>query len=122
MVGMIGFTRQDFGPAFVWGTATAAYQIEGAHNLDGRGPSIWDTFTHRPNRFGRPRTNGDVACDFYHQYETDLRLQKSLGFTAFRFSLSWSRIMPLGAGPVNEQGLAFYDRVIDTCLTFGLEP
>ena len=119
---MTEFTRQSFGSDFVWGTATAAYQIEGAHNLDGRGPSIWDTFTHRPNRFGRPRANGDVTCDFYHHYETDLQLLKSLGFTAFRFSLSWSRIMPQGTGPVNEQGLAFYDRLIDTCLALGIEP
>jgi beta-glucosidase len=119
---MTAFSRQDFGTDFVWGTATAAYQIEGAHDQDGRGPSIWDTFTHRPNRFGRPRPNGDIACDFYHLYETDLRLLKSLGFTAFRFSISWSRIMPLGTGLVNEQGLAFYDRIIDTCLALGIEP
>ena len=119
---MTAFSRYEFGSDFVWGTATAAYQIEGAYNLDGRGPSIWDTFTHRPNRFGRPRANGDVACDFYHQYEADLHLLKSLGFTAFRFSLSWSRIMPQGTGQINERGLAFYDRVIDTCLKLGIEP
>lgn len=119
---MTAFTRQAFGSDFVWGTATAAYQIEGAHNLDGRGPSIWDTFTHRPNRFGRSRDNGDVACDFYHRYEADLHLLKHLGFRAFRFSLSWSRIMPEGTGRVNERGLAFYDQLIDTCLRLGIEP
>lgn len=116
------FTRQDFGPDFVWGAATAAYQIEGAHDQDGRGPSIWDTFTHRPRHFGGPRDTGDVACDFYHRYEADLYLLKSLGFNAFRFSIAWSRILPLGSGRVNEPGLAFYDRVIDTCLRLGLEP
>ncbi len=116
------FTRQDFGPDFSWGAATAAYQVEGAHNLEGRGPSIWDTFTHRPNRFGQPRPTGDVACDFYHHYEADLRLLKQMGFTAFRFSLSWSRIMPQGTGAVSEPGLAFYDRLIDTCLKLGIEP
>ena len=119
---MTTFTRQDFGPDFIWGAATAAYQIEGAHNLDGRGPSIWDTFTHRPNRFGRSRPNGDIACDFYHHYEADLLLLKQMGFSAFRFSLSWSRIMPQGTGAINEQGLAFYDRIIDTCLRLGIEP
>lgn len=119
---MATFTRPDFGPDFVWGAATAVYQIEGAHDQDGREPSIWDTFTHRPNRFGRPRSTGDVACDFYHRYETDLYLLKNLGFTAFRFSIAWSRVMPQGSGRVNEAGLAFYDRVIDTCLQLGLEP
>ena len=119
---MNDFTRQAFGPEFVWGAATAAYQIEGAHNLNGRGPSIWDTFTHRSTRLGRPRANGDIACDFYHHYEADLHLLKHMGFGAFRFSLSWSRIMPQGTGLVNQQGLAFYDRVIDTCLALGIEP
>jgi len=119
---MSDFTRADFGPDFVWGAATAAYQVEGAYNQDGRGPSIWDTFTHRPKRFGPPRPTGDVACDFYHHYEADLHRLKSMGFTAFRFSISWSRIMPQGTGRVNEPGLAFYDRLIDTCLRLGLEP
>lgn len=115
------FTRHDFGPDFVWGAATAAYQIEGAHDVDGRGPSIWDTFTHNRRRW-RNADTGDVACDFYHRYEADLVLLKSLGFDAFRFSLSWSRILPEGTGRVNEKGLAFYDRVIDTCLRLGLQP
>ena len=119
---MTDFTRDDFGPDFVWGTATAAYQVEGAHDQDGRGPSIWDTFTHRPTWFGPPRATGDVACDFYHHYEADLRRLKQLGFTAFRFSIAWSRIMPQGTGRVNEAGLAFYDRLIDTCLQLGIEP
>lgn len=119
---MTPFTRQDFGDDFVWGAATAAYQIEGAHNQDGRGPSIWDTFTHKKNPWGKPRDHADIACDFYHLYESDLKLLKSLGLTAFRFSISWSRIFPNGIGQVNEKGLAFYDRVIDTCLALGIEP
>lgn len=119
---MSTFTRHDFGDEFVWGAASAAYQIEGAHDLDGRGPSIWDTFTHQKSYFGKPRANGDIACDFYHRYEEDILLLKSMGFSAFRFSLSWSRIMPEGTGRVNEKGLAFYDRVIDTCLQHGIEP
>ena len=119
---MLDFTGEDFGPDFVWGAATAAYQVEGAHDQDGRGPSIWDTFTHRPRWFGPPRATGDVACDFYYHYEADLHRLKQMGFTAFRFSIAWSRIMPQGTGRVNEPGLAFYDRLIDTCLKLGIEP
>jgi beta-glucosidase len=119
---MTAFTAQDFGANFVWGAATAAYQIEGAPDQEGKGPSIWDTFTHKPSWFGSPRPTGDVACDFFHRYESDLHLLKSLRFKAFRFSLSWPRIMPLGSGAVNEAGLAFYDRVIDTCLKLDIEP
>ncbi|RRB02698.1 beta-glucosidase [Larkinella rosea] len=115
------FSRHDFGADFVWGAATAAYQIEGAHQTDGRGASIWDTFTH-DNRWRRFRDHGDVACEFYQRYESDLILLKSMGFRAFRFSLSWSRILPDGTGRVNEPGLAFYDRLIDTCLAMGIEP
>jgi beta-glucosidase len=119
---MTALRAQDFGASFVWGAATAAYQVEGAYQKGGRGPSIWDTFTHKPTWFGPPRPTGDVACDFFHRYESDLHLLKSLGFRAFRFSLSWSRIMPLGSGATNEAGLAFYDGVIDTCLKLGIEP
>ncbi|GAB3269781.1 GH1 family beta-glucosidase [Larkinella harenae] len=115
------FSRQDFGSDFVWGAAIAAYQTEGAHQTDGRGASIWDTFTHSP-RWGWLRDHGDIACEFYHRYEADLVLLKAMGFRAFRFSLSWSRILPEGIGRVNEQGLAFYDRLIDTCLRLGIEP
>ncbi|MGA0555439.1 GH1 family beta-glucosidase [Larkinella sp. VNQ87] len=115
------FSRADFGPDFVWGAATAAYQIEGAHQTDGRGPSIWDTFTHGP-AWSRARENGDIACDFYHRYESDLQVLREMGFRAFRFSISWSRIFPEGTGRINEAGLAFYDQLIDTCLRLGIEP
>ena len=119
-------TRSQFGPDFVWGTATAAYQIEGAVDRDGRGPSIWDTFCKQKGKI-KTGENADVACEFYDRYESDLRLHNELGFTAFRFSLSWSRILPEGTGPrhggrINEAGLAFYDRLIDHCLSLGITP
>lgn len=119
-------THSQFGPDFVWGTATAAYQIEGAVDRDGRGPSIWDTFCKQKGKI-KTGENADVACEFYDRYESDLHLHRALGFTAFRFSLSWSRILPTGLGPrhggrINEAGLAFYDRLIDHCLVLGITP
>jgi beta-glucosidase len=118
-------TKADFGN-FTWGVAHAAYQVEGAWDADGKGPSIWDTFTHTPGPFGRPHarggTNGDVACDFYHRYATDTALVKELNFDAQRFSISWPRVLPDGIGKVNERGLDFYDRVVDACLEVGVEP
>ncbi|MFD2934017.1 GH1 family beta-glucosidase [Spirosoma flavum] len=118
--------RHAFGPDFVWGTATAAYQIEGAVDRDGRGPSIWDTFSHQKGKI-KTGEHADIACEFYDRYESDLHLHKELGFDAFRFSLSWSRILPDGTGPlhggrVNEAGLLFYDRLIDHCLALGITP
>ncbi|WP_019990519.1 GH1 family beta-glucosidase [Rudanella lutea] len=118
--------KADFGPEFVWGTATAAFQIEGAVDRDGRTPSIWDTFSRQPGKIKTGDT-ADLACLFYDHYEADLQLHKTLGFTHFRFSLSWSRILPMGVGPgqggvVNEAGLAFYDRLIDRCLALGITP
>lgn len=115
------FNRAAFGPDFLWGTATASYQIEGAVAKDGRMPSIWDTFSNTPKKI-KTGENGDVSCDFYHRYPEDLRLLREMNFSVFRFSLSWSRILPQGTGRVNEQGLAFYDRVIDTCLRLGITP
>ncbi|MEJ5264617.1 MAG: GH1 family beta-glucosidase [Bacteroidales bacterium] len=112
---------QDFGN-FWWGVATAAYQIEGAAFEDGKGPSIWDTFTHKKKLKIRDRSNGDVACDFYHRYPEDIPLTARLGFNAFRLSLSWSRLMPEGMTTVNTKALDFYQRVIDTCLNDGLTP
>lgn len=106
---------------FVWGTATSAYQIEGGANADGRGPSIWDTFCHEPGRTVDGAT-GDVAIDHYHRSRDDLRLLADLGFTAYRFSVSWPRVLPAGKGTVNEPGLDFYRRLVDDCLTFGLAP
>jgi beta-glucosidase len=110
-----------FGPGFRWGTATASYQIEGAFNTHGKGISIWDKFSHIRGKI-KTGENGDVACDFYNRYASDLNLLKSLNFRDFRFSLSWSRIIPEGVGKINPQGIDFYNRVIDTCLNLGLEP
>ena len=110
----------SFGDDFLWGTATAAYQSEGAWNLDGRGPSIWDEFSQK----GRIKDgkNGNVATDFYHQFEKDIRLAKEMNFKVFRFSISWSRILPKGTGEVNLKGVEFYHRLIDECLRQGLQP
>jgi len=112
------------GPAaradFVWGVSTSAYQIEGAAAEDGRGASIWDTFSHA-GHVDNGET-GDVACDHYHRYAEDVALMRDLGVGAYRFSVSWSRVLPLGKGAANEQGLAFYDRLIDALLATGIEP
>lgn len=113
--------KSDFGKDFLWGVASAAYQIEGAWNKDGKGPSIWDTFTHEKGNILNGDT-GDEACDFYHQYSEDLALVKSLGFDVFRFSIAWSRLLPSGYGQRNEAGFDFYDRVIDRCLELDLAP
>jgi len=114
-------TRRDFPQDFTWGVATAAYQIEGAASEDGRGPSIWDTFAHIPGKTKNGDT-GDVACDHYHRLEGDLDLLRELGVNAYRFSLSWPRLLPEGRGRVNEAGLEFYDRAIDGLLARGIEP
>lgn len=111
----------QFGPDFVWGTATASYQIEGAWNADGKGESIWDHFTHHTRRV-KNRDTGDVACDFYHRYESDIDLMRSMNIPAFRFSLSWPRLLPDGTGRVNQKGVDFYHRVIDKCLKENIEP
>ncbi|CAG8009002.1 unnamed protein product [Penicillium salamii] len=108
---------------FEWGFATAAYQIEGAVDEDGRGKSIWDTFCHlQPTR--TKGADGDVACDHYHRYEEDLDLLSRYGAASYRFSISWSRIIPLGGrdDPVNEAGIAFYDKLIDALLARGITP
>ena len=115
------FTKTDFGKDFKWGVATASYQIEGAWDEDGKGPSIWDTFTQNTNRI-KDGSTGNVACDFYHSYKSDIQLVKDLNFDVFRFSISWSRIFPEGTGQVNQKGLDFYHRVIDHCLEIGVEP
>ncbi|MCX7986118.1 MAG: GH1 family beta-glucosidase [Bacteroidales bacterium] len=107
---------------FWWGVATAAYQIEGAANVDGKGLSIWDKFTHEKLGRIKDRSNADVACDFYQRFSTDIPLTASLGFNAFRFSTSWTRIMPNGSGEINLKGIDYYHRVIDTCLENGLTP
>jgi beta-glucosidase len=117
----VPYTAADFGPDFLWGVATAAYQIEGGHDADGKGPSIWDTFSHRKGKIDR-NEHGDVSCDFYHTYKQDLALLKSLNMDVFRFSTAWARVLPNGTGQVNNKGLDFYKRVVDTCLEMGIQP
>ncbi|MDA3958553.1 GH1 family beta-glucosidase [Oceanispirochaeta sp.] len=106
---------------FKWGTATASYQIEGAVNEDGRAPSIWDTFAHKSGKIDDNMT-GDVTCDHYHKYKEDIAHMKDLGIRNYRFSLSWSRIIPEGSGKVNQKGLDFYSRLVDELLTAGITP
>ena len=112
---------QPFPAHFVWGFAASAYQIEGAVAEDGRGPSIWDTFARRPGAIADGST-GDVACDHYHRYREDVRLMADLGARAYRFSTSWSRVLPMGTGAINQPGLDFYDRLVDTLLGAGVQP
>jgi beta-glucosidase len=106
---------------FVWGAATAAYQIEGAVKEDGRGESIWDVFCRKPGAVWGGNA-GDVACDHYHRYREDVALLKQLGAKAYRFSVAWPRVLPLGKGAVNAKGLAFYDRLLDEMLSAGVTP
>jgi beta-glucosidase len=113
--------RLVFPDGFVWGAATAAYQIEGAATVDGRGPSIWDTFSHTPGKVADGHT-GDDACDHYHRYAGDVGIMKDLGLAAYRFSVSWPRVQPHGSGPVNSAGLDFYDRLVDELLAAGITP
>ncbi|MCS7239948.1 MAG: GH1 family beta-glucosidase [Candidatus Bipolaricaulota bacterium] len=110
-----------FPDKFVWGVATSAYQIEGAWNEDGKGESIWDRFCHRPGNVLGGDT-GDVACDHYHRWREDVDLMKTLGIRAYRFSVSWPRVLPNGRGPVNQKGLDFYSRLVDGLLAAGIEP
>ena len=112
---------REFGDDFLWGVAMAAVQNEGAWSSYGKGVSIWDAFSRRQGKIkggGRPT----VACDFYHRYKEDILLAKALGFSVFRFSISWARILPEGMGRVNKEGIAFYHRVIDECHKLGLTP
>ena len=111
----------SFPGSFVWGAATASYQVEGASDEDGKGPSIWDRFAHTPGRVTNGET-GDVACDHYHRYREDVALMAELGLGAYRFSIAWARVLPDGTGRVNEAGLDFYDRLVDELLAQGIEP
>lgn len=111
----------QFPDGFLWGTATAAYQIEGAWDEDGKGPSIWDTFSHTPGKIERGET-GDVACDHYHRYDEDVAIMKELGQNAYRLSIAWSRVLPGGRGKPNQAGIDFYDRLIDSLLDSGIRP
>ncbi len=110
-----------FPQQFVWGTATAAYQIEGAKDEDGKGESIWDRFTSTPGKIAGGG-DGSVACDHYHRYEADFDLMKQLELRAYRFSIAWPRVIPDGSGTVNPKGLAFYDRLVDAMLARGIRP
>lgn len=118
-----------FQKEFLWGAATAAYQIEGAANEDGRGPSIWDIYDHDTKEDSlRRRTNilncenAEVACDHYHRYKEDVKLMKEMGLKAYRFSISWSRILPDGRGKINQKGIDFYNNLIDELVNAGIEP
>ena len=114
----------DFSPFpadFIWGAATSAYQIEGSPLADGAGPSIWHEFAHTPGRVCNDDT-GDVACDHYHRYREDIELMPALGLNTYRFSVSWSRVLPEGRGWVNPRGLGFYERLVDALLEHGIQP
>jgi len=110
-----------FPDGFIWGAATSAYQIEGAWNEDGKGESIWDRFSHTPGTIEDGST-GDVACDHYHRWREDIALMKELGLEAYRFSVSWPRILPAGRGKVNQAGIDFYSRLVDGLLEAGIQP
>ena len=110
-----------FPPNFLWGAATSAYQIEGSPLADGAGPSIWHRFAHTAGKIAGGDT-GDVACDHYRRFHEDVEWMRRLGLTAYRFSLSWSRILPNGTGQMNERGLDFYRRLVDALLEAGIEP
>src|SRR6476469_1638378 len=117
----IKFTREDFGPDFQWGVSVAAYQIEGAHQSDGKGASIWDVFTNTKGKI-KDNHHGNIATDFYNRFREDIDLIKELNIPNFRFSISWSRILPKGTGEINQKGIDFYNTVIDYCLQQGIEP
>jgi len=112
---------RPFPHTFLWGSASAAYQVEGAWNEDGKGPSVWDRYTKLEGTTYKG-TNGDVAVDHYHRYREDVQLMAEMGLKAYRFSIAWSRIYPQGRGEVNEQGLQFYDNLINELLKHGIEP
>jgi len=114
-------TTLEFPAGFLWGAATAAYQIEGAWNEDGKGESIWDRFSHTPGKI-RDGATGDVACDHYHRYREDVALMRQLGLKAYRFSIAWPRVIPGGFGAVNPAGLDFYDRLVDELLAANIQP
>jgi beta-glucosidase len=109
-----------FPAGFAWGAATAAYQIEGAADTDGKGPSIWDTFSHTPGKV-RGGDSGDIACDSYHRYREDVALVAGLGLTSYRFSVSWPRVQPGGRGPANQRGLDYYRALLDELAGHGIE-
>jgi beta-glucosidase len=114
-------TTYTFPPTFLWGAATASYQIEGAWNADGKGESTWDRFSHTPGKITNGDT-GDTACDHYHRCQADIALMRHIGLKAYRFSTSWPRVLPAGRGTVNQAGLDFYDRLVDRLLAANISP
>jgi beta-glucosidase len=106
---------------FEWGAATASYQIEGAHNEDGKGESIWDRFTHQKGNIANNDT-GDLACDHYHRYQEDIKLMQKIGLDTYRFSISWPRILPAGKGKINQKGIDFYKNLVEELLEAGIKP
>jgi beta-glucosidase len=117
MTGMDG--ALGFPEGFIWGASTASYQIEGAATLDGKGPSVWDTFSHTPGKV-RGGDTGDIACDSYHRYREDVELIASLGLNSYRFSVSWPRVQPGGSGPANQRGLDYYRALLDELAEKGI--
>ncbi|KAL5561466.1 hypothetical protein UlMin_031213 [Ulmus minor] len=113
------YSRKDFPPAFIFGAGTSAYQVEGAADEDGRTPSIWDTYAHAG--YARGYT-ADISCDQYHKYKEDVQLMADMGLDAYRFSISWSRLIPNGRGPVNPKGLQYYNNLINELLRHGIQP
>src|SRR5215469_17646668 len=114
-------SETGFPDGFAWGTATAAYQIEGAIAEDGKGESIWDRFSHTPGIIDDGST-GDIACDHYHRWQEDIGLIAGLNLNAYRFSMAWSRVLPEGHGKLNPAGLDFYDRLVEGLLARGITP
>lgn len=115
------YTKDEFGKDFHWGVSTSALQTEGACNADGKGPSIWDEFAARKKKIMTGDSPAE-ACDFYTKYREDIALVKDLGIPNFRFSIAWSRLIPDGTGRINQKGIEYYHKVLDTCLEFGIEP
>lgn len=115
------WNRSAFGGDFNWGISTAAYQIEGAHDADGKGPSIWDAFVQNPKKIYGGH-HGNISCDFYNFCDDDIRLIAEMQIPNYRFSLSWSRILPMGTVPVNQKGVDFYNKIIDRCIDQHIEP
>ncbi|MEN2487053.1 GH1 family beta-glucosidase [Flavobacterium sp. B11] len=113
--------KNQFGNDFLWGISTAAFQIEGAHDADGKGSSIWDVFTSQKGKIKNGH-HAITACDFYNSYQNDINLIKELNIPNFRFSISWPRIMPTGVHPVNQAGIDYYNKIIDSLLASGIEP
>jgi beta-glucosidase len=114
-------SKTQFPPDFLWGTATSAYQVEGSPLADGAGPNIWQRFVRTPG-YMKDGDTGDVACDHYNRMPADVALMKQLGMNAYRFSVSWSRVLPQGRGAVNPAGIGFYERLVDTLLAHGIQP